>query len=63
MLRRIFAGRRDPMVHEFSDLTHSDQASVEGRDDELQEAPEVGPSMEIENGRVFNDLPALKRWL
>jgi hypothetical protein len=36
---------------------------AEGRDDELQEAPEAGPSMEIENGRVFNDLPALKRWL
>ena len=24
MLRRIFLGRRDPRVHEFSDLTHSD---------------------------------------
>jgi hypothetical protein len=35
MLRRIFIGRRDPMVHEFSDLTHSDQAFAEGRDDEL----------------------------
>jgi hypothetical protein len=36
---------------------------VEGRDDELLEAPEACPSMAIENGRVFNDLPALKRWL
>jgi hypothetical protein len=63
MLRRIFPGHRDPMVHEFSDLTHLDQAFVEGRDDELQEAPEAGPSIEIENGRVFNDLPTLKRWL
>jgi hypothetical protein len=63
MLRRIFPGRRDPMVHEFNDLTHSDQAFTEGRDDELQEALEAGPSMEIEKGRVFNDLPALKRWL
>ena len=63
MLRHIFPGRRDPMVHEFSDLTHSDQAFAEERDDELQEAPEAGPSMEIETGRVFNDLPALKRWL
>jgi hypothetical protein len=62
MRRRIFPGRRDPMVHEFSDLTHSDQAFAEGRD-ELQEAPEAGPSMEIEKGRVFNDLPTLKRWL
>jgi hypothetical protein len=29
----------------------------------LLEAPEAGPNMVIENGRVFNDLPALKRWL
>jgi hypothetical protein len=63
MLRRIFLGHRDPVVHEFSDLTHSDQACAEGRKDELQEAPEAGPSVEIEKGRVFNDLPALKRWL
>ena len=41
MLRRIFPGRRDPRVHEFSDLAHSDQACVEGRDDELLEAPEA----------------------
>jgi hypothetical protein len=34
MLRRVFPGR-DPMVYEFSDLTHSDQAFAEGRDDEL----------------------------
>jgi hypothetical protein len=63
MLRRIFPGRRDPIVHEFSDLTHSDQACAEGRDDELLEAPEASPSIAIEKGRVFNDLPALKRWL
>jgi hypothetical protein len=63
ILRRIFLGRRDPVVHEFTDLTHSDQACAEGRKDELQEAPEAGPSMEIEEERVFNDLPALKRWL
>jgi hypothetical protein len=63
MLRRIFAGRHDPMVHEFSDLSHSDQAFAEGREDELQEAREAGPSMEIKKGRVFSDLPALKRWL
>jgi hypothetical protein len=35
MLRRIFPGRHDHIVHEFSDLTHSDQAFIEGRDDEL----------------------------
>jgi hypothetical protein len=29
MLRRIFLGRHYPMVHEFSDLTHSDQAFAE----------------------------------
>ena len=63
MMRRIFLGRRDPRVHEFSDLAHSDQAFVEGHDDELLEAPKAGPNMVIENGRVFNDLPALKRWL
>lgn len=63
MLRRIFPGRRNPRVHEFSDLTGSDQAFPEGRDDELLEAPEVGPYMAIEEGRVYKDLPALKRWL
>ena len=40
MLRRIFPDRRDPRVHEFSDLTHSDQACAEGCDDELLEAPQ-----------------------
>ena len=63
MLRCIFLGCRDPRFHEFSDLAHSDQACTEGCDDELLEAPEAGPNMVIENGRVFNDLPALKRWL
>ena len=62
MLRRIFPIRRDPRVHEFSDLAHFDQAFVAGRDDKLLEAPEAGPNMVIENGRMFNDLPALKRW-
>ena len=63
MLRRIFPGRHDPRVHEFSNLAHSDQACAEGCDDELLEAPEAGPNMVIKNGMVFNDLPALKRWL
>ena len=35
MLRGIFPGRRDPRVHEFSELAHSDQACAEGCDDEL----------------------------
>ena len=51
------------MIQEFSDLAHFDQACVEGCDDELLEAPKAGPNMVIENGRVFKDLPALKRWL
>jgi len=63
MLKRIFPGHHDPRVHEFNNLAHFDQAFVEGRDDELLEAPEAGPSMVIEKGRVFKDLPALKRWL
>ena len=63
MLRHIFLGRRDARVHEFSDLAHSNQTCVEGRDDELLEAPEAGPNMVIEKGRVFKDLPALKKWL
>ena len=63
MLRRIFPGCRDPRVHEFSDLAHSYQACVEGRDDELLEAPKADPNMVIEKGGVFKYLPALKRWL
>ena len=51
------------MIQEFSDLAHFDQACVEGCDDELLEAPKAGPNMVIENGRVFKDLPTLKRWL
>jgi hypothetical protein len=63
MLRRIFPDCRDSRVHEFNDLAHFDQACAEGRDDELLEAPEAGPIMVIEKGRVFKDLPALNRWL
>jgi hypothetical protein len=37
---------RDPLVHEFSDLSHSQHAYGEGRD-ELLEAPEAGDSVEI----------------
>ena len=53
MLRHIFLGRRDPRVHEFSDLAHSDQAFAEGRDDELLEASEAGPNMVIEEERML----------
>jgi hypothetical protein len=59
MLKRVFPDDRDPRVHEFSDLSLSHQANAEGRDDVLLDAPEVGPSMMIEKGRVFKDLPAL----
>jgi hypothetical protein len=63
MLRRVYSGRRDPRVHEFGDLTLLDQACAEGRDDELQQAPEAGLEMTVEKERVFRDLPTLKRWL
>jgi hypothetical protein len=63
MLQRVFPYGRDPRVHEFSDLSLSHQANAEGRDDELLDAHEAGPSMMIEKGRVFKDLTALKRWL
>jgi hypothetical protein len=63
MLSHIFPDRHDPRVHEFSDLTHSNQACAEGHDDELREAPEAGLEMTMEKGRVFKDLPALNWWL
>jgi hypothetical protein len=62
-LIRRFCPERDPLVHEFSDLSHSRSAYAEGRDDELLEAPEAGGSVEIELGMVFKDLPTLRRWL
>ena len=52
---------RDPLVHEFSDLSHSQHAYEEGRDDELLEAPKVGDSVEIQKGMVFKDLPHLEK--
>jgi hypothetical protein len=54
---------RDPLVHEFSDVSHCQQAYGEGRDDELQEAPEASDNVEIQKGMVFKDLPTLRRWL
>jgi hypothetical protein len=63
MLQRVFPDDQDPRVHEFSDLSLFHQANVEGRDDELLDAPEAGPSMMIKKGRIFKDLTALKRWL
>ena len=46
-LIRRFCRDRDPLVHEFSDLSHSQHAYGEGRDDELLEAPEADDNVEI----------------
>jgi hypothetical protein len=62
MMKRILPGV-DIRVHEFRNLELSSQAVAEGRDDELLDAPEASSNMVIEKGRVFKDLPALKRWL
>jgi hypothetical protein len=59
----LFCPDHDPLVHEFSDLSHSHGAYAEGRDDELLEAPDSGDSMEIWKGLLFKDLPTLRRWL
>ena len=53
----------DPLVHEFSDLSHSQHAYGEGRDDELLEASEPDDNVEIQKGMVFKDLLTLRRWL
>jgi hypothetical protein len=62
-LIKLFFPDRDPLVHEFSDLSHSHGAYGEGRDDELLEAPKAGDSMEVRKGLIFKDLPTLRRWL
>ena len=62
-LIRRFCPDRDPLVHEFSDLSRSQNAYVERRDDELLEAPEASDSVQIQKGMIFNDLPSLRRWL
>ena len=46
LIRRL-CSNRDPLVHEFSDPSHSQHAYGEGRDDELLEAPEAGDNVEI----------------
>lgn len=60
-LIRSLCSDRDPLVHEFSDFSHCQQAYGERRDDELLEAPEAGDSVEIQKGMVFKDLPTLRR--
>jgi hypothetical protein len=51
---------RDPVVHEFSSLSHSNVAYAEGRGDELLEAPDNADSIEIKVGLIFKDLPTLR---
>jgi hypothetical protein len=62
-LIRSLCPDRDPLVHEFNDVSHCKQAYAEGRYDKLLKAPEVGDSVEIQKGMVFKDLPTLRRWL
>jgi hypothetical protein len=62
-LIRSLCPNHDPLVHQFNDVSHCQQAYGEGRDDELLEAPEAGDSVEIQKGMVFKDLPTLRRWL
>jgi hypothetical protein len=62
-LIRHLCPERDPAVHEFSSLSHSNGGYAEGRDDELLEAPDNVDSIEIKVGLIFKDLPTLRRWL
>jgi hypothetical protein len=62
LMKRVLHGV-DIRVHEFSNLELSGMAIAEGRDYDLLGAPEARHDMVIEKGLVFNDLPALKRWL
>jgi hypothetical protein len=62
LIRRL-CPERDPTVHEFSSLSHSNVAYAEGQDDELLEAPNNANNIEIKVGLIFKDLPTLRRWL
>ena len=62
LIRRLCPDH-DPLVHEFSDLSHSQHSYGEGRDAELLEASEANDRVEIQKGMVFKDLPTLRRWL
>jgi hypothetical protein len=62
LIRRLCL-KHDPVVHEFSSLSHSTGAYAEGRDDELLEALDNVDSIEIKVGLLFKDLPTLRRWL
>jgi hypothetical protein len=62
LIRRLCL-ERDPAVHEFSSVSHSNGAYAEGRDDELLEALDNTNNIEIKNVLIFKDLPTLRRWL
>jgi hypothetical protein len=62
LIRRL-CPKRDPAVHEFSSLSHSNGAYAEGHDDELLEAPDNANNIEIKVRLLFKDLPTLIRWL
>jgi hypothetical protein len=59
LIRRL-CPKHDPVVHEFSSLSHSNCAYVEGRDDELLEALDNADNLEIKVGLIFKDLPTLR---
>ena len=56
-LIRHFCPDRDPLVHEFSSLNHSQHAYAEGRDDELLETLEAGDSVEIRRAWSLQTCP------
>ena len=60
LIRRLCPDH-NPLVHEFSDLGHSQHAYVEGRDDKILEAPEDDDNVKIQKGMVFKDLPHLEK--
>jgi hypothetical protein len=60
LIKRV-CPERDPVVHEFSSLSHSTGAYAEGSDDELVEAPDNADSIKIKVGLLFKDLPTLRR--
>jgi hypothetical protein len=59
LIRRL-CPKRDPAVHEFSSLSHSNVAYAEERGDELLEAPDNADNIEIKVGLIFKDLPTLR---
>jgi hypothetical protein len=59
VIRRL-CPERDPAVLEFSSLSHSNGAYVEGRDDELLEALNNVDNIEIKAVLIFKDLPTMR---